>query len=306
MNIRKKVISVGNFDGLHIAHKNILDFIKRYAKYTDCEALIYTFENHPKEFFTNESVPNILLEDEKKEMLSLYGVNVFIRKFDKYFANLSAEDFILHELISEHNLAALVIGDDHKFGKGRHCGNECLKDLSKKYNFEYYQLDSVFVDGERVSSTAIRNHIKNGNILSANKMLGYRYFVRGKVIAGTQIGRKIGFPTANIKVDSRKLLPQIGVYSSICIVDGRKYPAMLNIGYKPTVSNDKKVGIEVHIIDFYGDLYEKNIKVKFLQKIRDEKQFNNIEELKNQLIEDKKVSLKIYQNVLKKKEIFNI
>lgn len=296
----RRIISVGNFDGLHIAHRIIIDFIKEYAEKEKLTPMIFTFENHPREFFSGNLVPKLLLNDEKTELLESLGIEVFFRKFDTEFANLSAEDFILNELISKFNMNILVIGDDHKFGKGRLCGSECVEKLSAKYKFGFYQLDSVYVQGQRVSSSAIREHLLNGNIKMANQMIGHKYFIRGKVVEGNKLGRKIGFPTANINVDPQKLLPQNGVYACMAIVDGVKYPAMLNIGYKPTVSKQDVVSVEVHIIDFEGDLYSKNIEVRFYYKIRDEKKFENIEHLKQQLKKDEYRVKRMFTGHIKK------
>lgn len=302
MEIGKRIISVGNFDGLHIAHRIIVDFIRDYADKKKLLPMIFTFENHPREYFSGQIVPKLLLKEEKIELLKSLGIDVFFKKFDSEFANLSAEDFILKELISKFGMKTLVIGDDHKFGKGRQCGSHCLSKLANRYKFGFYQLDSVFVQGQRVSSSAIREHLQSGNIEIANEMIGHKYFIRGTVVVGNKLGRKIGFPTANIQVDPQKLLPQNGVYACKCIVDGVKYPAMLNIGYKPTVSKQKVVGVEVYIIGFKGDLYDKNIEVRFYRKIRDEKKFANIEQLKQQLKNDEHRVKKIFRGNIKKIE----
>ncbi len=285
-------ITVGNYDGLHIAHKKIISRLKEYSERNNLTPVVFTFSNHPKEFFTKKIVKKILTNTEKRKLLENLGVNVVFQKFDLEFSNLTADQFI-RALQQKYGLKALFTGDDHRFGKDRKCDYLCMKALSQKLNFEVFNIDAVYVDNERVSSSAIRKHITNGCIDIANKMLGYDFFLTGKVVDGNKLGRQIGFPTANLSIPTDKIIPAKGVYAAYTFIDGKKYPAMVNIGYKPTVSNETNLFIEAHIINFDKNIYDREITISFLQKLRDEQQFSNISELIKQLEMDKKMTIEI-------------
>lgn len=305
---KQNIMTIGNFDGLHLAHQKILKTIKKTAdfKKNSIKSLL-TFENHPKSFFTNKNFKLLTSLDEKMGLLKKFDIDfVFIERFDEKIANLSAADFIKKILIDKLNLSTLIIGDDHTLGKNKEGNYEFLKNISKKFNFEIIRIDPIFFERKRVSSTNIRKLIKSGNILQANKMLGYKYFVNSKVIEGKKIGRKIGFPTANIETPENKLLPPVGVYAVKTIINEKSYLGMCNIGYRPTINKSEKITLEVNIFDFNDDVYNKNIKLLFLDKIRDELNFASINDLIRQLNIDKQNVLNNYYNSKTFKNLVNI
>ncbi len=305
---KENIMTIGNFDGLHLAHQKILKTIKQRAglKKNSIKSLL-TFENHPKTFFSNKNFKLLTSLDEKIGLLKKFDIDfIFIEKFDEKIANLSAADFIKKILIDKLNLSTLVIGDDHTLGKNKEGNYEFLKNISKKFNFEIIRIDPIFFERKRVSSTNIRKLIKSGNISQANKMLGYKYFVNSKVIEGKKIGRKIGFPTANIETPENKLLPPVGVYAVKTIINEKSYLGMCNIGYRPTINKSEKITLEVNIFDFNHDVYNKNIKLLFLDKIRDELNFASINDLIRQLHIDKQNVLNNYYNTKTFKNLVNI
>lgn len=285
---KKTVISVGTFDGLHLAHNQILKMLSENAIQKQTQNILFTFIESPKNFFSNKKSKVITTNNEKIEILDSKKIdNVFFQNFDKKFANLSAEDFIKEILIKKLNLGTLIIGDDHTFGKNQQANNNNITQFCEKYDFEIIKIDSFFANKTRVSSTNIRNALSAGDIQLANSMLGYQYFVTGKVIAGNKIGRKIGFPTANLQVHSDKLIPKAGVYTVWAEVNNKRFQAMCNIGNRPSINMSEEKVIEVHIINFNKDIYNQEIKLFFSEKIRNEAMFKNIAELIKQLEKDK-------------------
>lgn len=284
----QSVVSVGAFDGVHLAHNSLIKTVKEISTNNKFKSIVFTFEELPKNFFSKKKSKVITTNNEKIKILKAKEIDtVIFRKFDNNFANYSAEEFIKEVLINKLNMHTLVIGDDHKLGKNQQGDFEYLKKLSVKYNFNVVQIASYFVDDKRVSSTSIRNALNVGDIELANLQLGYNYFLSGKIVKGKQIGRKIGFPTANIKVSEDKLLPKDGVYSVITVIDGKKYFGMCNIGYRPSINFSKEKTIEVHIVNFDKNIYNQEITLHFSTKIRDEIKFNNVPELIRQLKKDK-------------------
>ena len=265
------------------------------AQERDYYSIVFTFNIPPKFFFKNQIIEVLTLKEEKAEIIKSKKVDhIIFQEFNEEFANLDAEKFIKIKLIEELNLKILIIGDDHKFGKDNSGNFDKLKELSTKYNFELIKIDTTYVNDNRVSSSNVRNALKNGNIDFANSLLGYKYFVVGEIIAGKQIGRKIGFPTANLLVHPEKILPQNGVYVVTAQVENRTYEGICNIGYRPSINMSKKVTIEVHLIDFREFIYGQKIKVSFWWKIREEQKFNNHEELVNQIYKDKKFAINFF------------
>jgi riboflavin kinase/FMN adenylyltransferase len=237
--------------------------------------------------------------DEKKMKLEELGIDhLLVLPFDANLSALSAGGFVREILIDGLNTQYLVVGDDHRFGKGREGTYEYLKKLSNKYGFGLSEL-GTFASGEtRISSTFVRSCLEAGDLTSANKLLGYDYFILGEVISGKRIGSKIGFPTANINCcDGRKQIPQDGVYVVSVQWNGHSFGGMLNIGTRPTVDDTGRKSIEVHMFGHEGDLYTEKLKVSFHRKLREEMRFNSLEELKAQLGEDKKNALSILEEL---------
>ena len=289
---RNPIVSVGIFDGVHIGHKKIIDRLNELAVKYEGESVLVTLWPHPKEILKPENNNSLLLttREEKESLLSKSGIdNLITLPFSKEFSQTSFRDFVKHYLIVKIKAKHIVIGYNHHFGKDRKGDFKYLKSISKEYGFSVEQLRPVTFKKSYVSSSVIRQNLEKGKIETANILLGYNYFINGKIIAGEKIGRKLGFPTANIKLnDYHKLLPKNGVYAVKVIVDKKEYSGMLNIGTNPTVKrNLYHRTIEVHIIDFKGEIYNKEIRINFIGRIRDEKKFRNEEELINQLNSDR-------------------
>jgi riboflavin kinase / FMN adenylyltransferase len=292
---KRSIVTIGTFDGVHIGHKKIIEKIIEEAKKTDCESLILTFFPHPRMVLTHDSNIKLLnIIDEKIELLENLGLsNLIIHPFDETFSQLSAEEFVTKILVEKLKIKKIILGHDHRFGKNRSASIDDLTVFGKKYKFEVEQISAQEIDQVAISSTKIRTALVNGNIVLANQYLGYQYSFSGKVVKGKQLGRTIGFPTANIQIDEEyKLIPKNGVYIVKSFIDDKIHFGMMNIGTRPTVDG-KNITIEVHFFDFDKDIYETSITVSVIERIRDEKKFASLEELKIQIEKDKIKAIKI-------------
>lgn len=292
LKIRKPILTIGVFDGVHQGHLSILEKLKEIAKEKDGESVVLTLWPHPR-IVLNKDVDNLRLLnniDEKKFLLSQTGIDhLIVLPFTKEFSQLTACEFIEDYLVKRIGVKHLVVGYNHQFGKDRKAGYDFLKECAEKYNFGIEKLDVKLVENDKVSSTKIREFLTSGHLELANKYLGYEYFISGHVVEGNQIGRKIGFPTANIKIpEPFKQVPRDGVYAVRVRLNGDSYFGMLNIGSRPTIEPTLRIkNIEVHIFDFDQKIYNQTVTVSFVKRIRDEKKFNGLEELSQQLIKDK-------------------
>lgn len=279
------------FDGVHLGHISIIQLLKKIALNKNFETSILTFWPHPRKVFNpNDDLKLLNTLDEKLNLLEKANLDVvFLKSFDEHFRNLTGEEFVKQILIEKLNVKHIIIGHDHVFGKNKSGNFELLQKLSKKLDFEVQQLDVVKEGESNISSTKIRNCLVNGNIVGANKMLGYHYSVSGKVIDGKKLGRTIGYPTANIDVDELKLLPKKGAYIVEVYVKNQFYKGMLSIGTNPTVNGDK-LTVEVNILDFNQDIYGEEIMVKFRDFLHEEIKFESLEKLIEKLDEDKKLT----------------
>ena len=300
IEIKCPVVTIGSFDGVHLGHACVIQHLKEKAASIDGESVIISFEPHPREvLYPREQKIGILTTlEEKITILEKYGVDhLIILKFTLEFAQQSYNDFVKKILIDKLKIKGLVVGYDHRFGKDRAGNFENLQELANEYSF-FLEKEVVFEEDDvNVSSTKIRNALTVGDITTVNRFLGYPYSVTGEVVYGHHLGRKVGFPTANIQVsEERKLLPAIGVYAVKVIIEQEIFNGMLNIGIRPTVSNDGQVSCEVYIFDFSRDLYGKNITINFIDRIRGERKFNDIEELRTQLQKDQEKILKLLKS----------
>ena len=297
IQIEQSVICVGTFDGLHQGHKVVIDKTIAQAKKLNAKSLVFTFWPHPHEvIFPEKQVYYLNTFQEKIDLFSESGIDYLVLyPFNKEFANKTSKEFIKDFLVDKLKMKFFVIGYDHQFGKEREGKYEKMISCAKELDFGIERIEQQAISEEFVSSTKIRKLIKSGDIELANSLLGYTYFTSGTVVKGSQIGTEIGFPTANLIIPSNKIMPQNGVYSVKVTVDRQSYLGMANIGFKPTIKNDKELSLEVNLFDFNQDLYEKNIRISFYKKIRDEKKFNNLEELKNQLELDKKICIQYFK-----------
>lgn len=280
------VVTIGTFDGVHRGHQEILRNMVNRAKEIGGESVVVTFYPHPRQVLShNSGIRFISTQEEKIAHLEALGIdNLIIIKFTKEFAAIPSEDFIKDYLVKNIQPAVLIIGYDHHFGKGRTGDFEMLYELGSQYHFKVEKIQEQDVDNVAVSSTKIRHYLENGDIKHANMLLGYEYSYIGKVVHGQQVGHKMGYPTANIEVaEEFQLIEKQGVYATFAEIDGRSYPAMTYIGKRPTLDDNRPQSIETHIISFDGTLYDKEIKIRFVDFVRDDKKFDNFEALKRQI-----------------------
>ncbi|MHA7131457.1 bifunctional riboflavin kinase/FAD synthetase [Algoriphagus namhaensis] len=287
--IKSPVVTSGTFDGVHLGHQKILARISELAKAENGETVLITFWPHPRlVLYPNEHKLRLLSTfEEKAKLLEKFGIDHLISiPFTKEFSQLSSAQFIQSVLVDRLKTRKLVIGYDHRFGKNREGGFEYLQKNAADFGFSLEEISREDVDDIGVSSTKIRNALELGDIETATRYLGRNYELNGLVIKGEQIGRSIGFPTANVHIpNDYKLIPKDGVYAIDVQVDGREYQAMMNIGNRPTVNGTKKT-VEAHLFDFEGNLYDKQVTLYLKAYLREEKKFNGLDELKAQLFED--------------------
>ncbi len=301
--INNPVVTIGIFDGVHSGHHFLLDELKRIATAKGGESVVITLWPHPRIVLNKqpEKLRYLTTISEKEELLRGAGIDHFlIIPFTREFSKLGSCEFVEEILVKQLHLKHLLIGFNHKFGRNREGDYQSLKDCAGQYGFEISQLSPREKDGKRISSSAIRELLFEGKVDDANELLGYDYFLQGKVTGGSKLGRRIGFPTANIEpFDQHKLIPEDGVYAVFMKVKGHTYKGMMNIGLRPTVNDkDLKKTIEVNLFDFEGDLYDQHVSVSFCKRIRDEKKFAGVNELKEQLIQDRQTSIEILNKLV--------
>ncbi|PLW99212.1 MAG: riboflavin biosynthesis protein RibF, partial [Marinilabiliales bacterium] len=280
LSIKNPVVTIGTFDGVHAGHRIILNSVIRLAKEIGGESTVMTFWPHPRQIIMPDAELNLINSlDEKIKLLEEAGIdNLIIQPFNKELMSLSAAEFVRRYLVQGIAVKHLVFGHDHVFGKNREGTYENLLEFGKKYGFLVDQIDAYSLQGITISSTVIRNYLDNGKVKESSEFLGYPYLLMGKVVNGYKVGRSIGFPTANVQVEHPcKLIPKNGVYAVWVKYNAEIYRGMLNIGYRPTVSQDKKLSIEVHIIDFDHEIYNENIEIYFMYRVRDEKRYPSVE-----------------------------
>lgn len=296
---KKTIVTLGTFDGVHIGHTEILKKLTQNTHDGEFESTVLTFFPHPRTVLQGKSDLKLLNTiNEKISLLENIGIeNLIIHPFDEKFAELSAEEFAKTVLVDQLHIHKIIIGYDHRFGKNRTADINDLISFGTQYGFEVEQISAQEIDAISISSTKIRNALELGDIDLANQYLGYSYFLSGTVVKGKQLGRTIGFPTANIKLDEDyKLVPKNGVYIVYAKIDDKLVNGMMNIGFNPTVEGKNKT-IEVHLFDFNSDLYNHKIKISILHPIRSEQKFESVALLKQQLIKDKEFSKQYLSNL---------
>ena len=290
---KKTILTLGTFDGVHIGHKKILKKLTENTDNQKYESLVLTFFPHPRMVLQEHSDIKLLNTiTEKIELLEKIGIeNLVIHPFDEEFSRLTAEEFVSNILVDRFHIKKIIIGHDHRFGRNRTANIDDLIAYGKEYGFEVEQISVQEINDISVSSTKIRHALLEGDMALANEYLGYNYFLTGSIVKGKQLGRTIGFPTANLKIDKNyKLIPQNGVYIVKSIIDEQIVFGMMNIGFNPTVDGQKQ-SIEIHYFDFSADLYNQKISVSVLHRLRSEQKFDSLEFLKAQLQKDKKETL---------------
>lgn len=300
-NIPNAVVTIGTFDGVHLGHQALFNKMKSLAQSVGGQTVVVTFSPHPRQVLNIDSsnLRFLCTPEEKMRKFEALGIdNVLVINFTKEFSRTPSEVFIKDYIIDNIKPAYIVVGYDHHFGKNRMGDFDLLSDLKKKYNFKVERIAAQDVENIAISSTKIRNALAAGNVKSANRLLGYPYAVTSKVVKGNEIGRTIGFPTANLELAKEYMLfGRGGVFAALVEYEGRTYKAMANIGHRPTIG-DRAEGdmlIEVNLFDFDGDLYGKEITVRFIDRIRDEIKFGSLQELKAQLEQDREKAYALMQ-----------
>jgi len=287
------VITIGTFDGVHIGHRKIINQLTTISSEDNLVSILLSFFPHPKMVLqSNNEIKLINTINEKQDLLNALNLDfLIIKEFTKEFSRLSALEFVRDILVNKLNAKHIIIGYDHHFGRNRTANIQQLREFGELYDFTVTEILAQDIDNIAISSTKIRKALNNGDIKLANNYLGYNYFFNGTVIHGNNIGQTISFPTANIKIDeSYKLVPKNGVYIVKSFIDNKCVFGMMNIGTNPTF-NRKNQSIEIHFLDFNKNIYNQSLSVEMITRIRSEKKFSSVENLKKQLELDKVTTL---------------
>ena len=293
------IVTIGTFDGVHLGHQKIVAQITKNAHALNCESLVLTFFPHPRMVLQEGTeMKQLNTLNEKIALLDNLGIdNLVIHPFDKEFSRLTAEEFVKKVLVDVFKIKKIIIGHDHRFGRNRTATIDDLINFGETYGFEVEQISAKEINEVSISSTKIRNALLEGNIELATNYLGYDYSFTGIIIKGKQLGRTIGYPTANITIEEDyKLIPNNGVYIAKSVLNGKTVFGMMNIGSRPTVDGTKQT-IEINFFDFKQDLYGQKITISLLHRMRSEQKFESLDALKNQLGKDKKTALAFIENL---------
>jgi riboflavin kinase/FMN adenylyltransferase len=300
---KNAVITIGTFDGVHFGHQQILSLMKSAAKQVNGETVIITFHPHPRKIIGANKAPIYLLNtlDEKINLLEKYGIDhLVIIPFTEKFAQQSAEDYIADFLVNTFHPHTIIIGHDHRFGKDRIGDFQLLEDKAIKSGYQVKEIPGYMLNDVTISSTKIREALLNGDIEKAHDLLSYDYYFTGKIVKGNQLGRTIGYPTANIQMmDENKLIPCNGVYSVLVSNENLKINqlgGMMNIGYRPTVDGNERT-IEVNLFNFDQSIYDETLTITLKKYLRSEEKFSGIDKLKIQLEKDKQAALDSLKNI---------
>jgi riboflavin kinase/FMN adenylyltransferase len=297
INIKNPVLTIGTFDGVHIGHQKIINQLNSEAQRVNGESVLFTFDPHPRTVVFPKSHGLKLIQNQVEKLNKLKQCalqNVIIQPFTKEFSELTALEFVRDYLVAKIKVKTLVIGYDHQFGKNREGSLKLLSELAPVYNFNLIEIPPQDIDDVNVSSTKIRKALQEGDLQTASEYLGAHFELCGKVVTGKGIGKQIGFPTANIELqDEMKLIPKNGVYFVKVECLESIFFGIINIGQNPTISDNDKLKIEIHILDFDENLYGKKIKLHFLSHIRNEQKFENLDQLINQINRDERTARNI-------------
>jgi len=285
--LRSLCLTLGIYDGIHLGHQKIIRRVIERAAGIGGTSCVVTFDPHPREVLMSDTAPDLLTStSKKKELIESLGVDALcLIRFTPEFAQIEARRFVSDFLVGTLRMKAIVEGYDWRFGKGRKGDVELLRKMGAENGFEVEQLEGFEVDGRIVSSTLIREFVLRGDLDLAARHLGRRFSITGDIVEGSHLGREIGFPTANIE-PHHEAIPPDGIYAVWVDVGGTRKQGTLNIGYRPTVTEERKRTVEVHIMDFYHDIYSEKIEITFVEKLRDEKKFPSLEALTGQIKKD--------------------
>lgn len=298
---KNSIITLGTFDGIHLGHKKIIDGVVKKAADMGGRSFLITFFPHPRKVVSTENHIKLLsTPSEKAFMLGKLGIeNLLVIKFSKEFSQLTPDMFIDKFIVNGIGASEVIIGYDHHFGKGRRGDIDFLIDKGKESGFGVTVIPAYNIDDTSVSSSKIRRAISEGDISLANKYLGRYYSFTGRVIQGDKRGRGLGFPTANMQIDDEdKLLPAIGIYAVECIVENKKHYGLLSVGKRPTFYTSGEIVPEVYIFDFDRDIYDKEVTVNVVERIRGEEKFSSVEELIEKMQSDKKIGMEIFNKLI--------
>ena len=287
-------LTLGIYDGVHLGHQRIIYRVIEKARQLRGTSCVVTFDPHPLEILNPGAAPNLLTATSKKiQLIDRLGIDaICLIRFTPEFANIEAPDFVRDYLVNKLRMKAIIEGYDWHFGKDRKGNVDLLREMSKENGYEVEQMGRVEMDGQVISSTLLRELVLRGELETTAKYLGREYSITGTVVGGSRIGREMGFPTANIE-PHHEAIPPNGIYAVWVEVGETRKPGTLNIGHRPTVSEDKRRTVEVHIMDFYHDIYDEEIEVTFVEKLRDEKKFPSIDALSDQIKKDVEKARKI-------------
>ena len=296
-NFRNAVITIGTFDGVHCGHQQIIRHLKQVAQQYEGETVLITFEPHPRLLLGKDPFELLSPDTEKYQLLRHFGLdNVAVTAFTPQFSQQTPQEYVADFLVKNFAPRCIVIGYDHRFGQNRAGDFVLLEQLATQYGFDVAEIPKQLVDDMAVSSTKIRHALHSGNVRLAQHLLGYDYPLSGTVVRGRQLGRTIGYPTANIAVaNPLKLVPANSVYAVQVLHNKQKYGGMLNIGTRPTVDGTNRT-IEVHIFDFDEDIYDQTLQVNFVQRLRNEQKFDGLDALIAQLKKDEQEAREIMIN----------
>jgi len=294
-----KVLTIGNFDGVHRGHQALLERLMAHARRAGLPAALLTFEPSPREYFAPDLAPARLTSlREKLKLIELYGVDqVYVCRFSARFASLSAADFIQRILVKGLGTSYLMIGDDFRIGRGRTGDFTMLQRAGQEHGFKVDTMSTIDWEGERVSSSAVRDALESGEVEHAERLLGRAYQLSGRVMHGEKLGRQLGFPTANLQV-KRKRLPLQGVFAvTLSGIEAEPLPGAASLGVRPTVTSGLKPVLEVHLLDFARDIYGAHVTVNFKHKLRDEKKYDSLDMLKAQIARDVSATRTYFANM---------
>lgn len=288
-DVKNPIVTIGTFDGVHLGHRRIIERINQIAENKGGESVLLTFFPHPRKvLYGDDSVELLNTIEEKAELLANSGLeHLIIYPFTRQFSRMTALEYVRDIIVNGIGAKVVVVGYDHQFGRNRKGGMNELREYAQLYDFEVEEISAQEIDDVKVSSTKVRELVIAGDFLKANSYLTEPYSIKGIVVKGDEIGRTIGYPTANLKIDSDKILPENGVFAVNVFVDGECHRGMMNIGFRPTVSVTKERRVEINIFDFNKNIYGSELKVELIKKIRAEKKFDDLDALKEQINMDR-------------------
>ncbi len=280
-------ICLGFFDGVHEGHKVVLKNTVNLAKQNGIKSAVITFKEHPLCYLQNRTPQYIISPEDRIELIKAQGIDyAYILEFDENIADYHAIDYLKEVLVANFAPKYITTGFNHYFGVNKQGNAELLRNNQKNYNYKFYEIPPITFNSTLISSTKIRQYISEGDLKNIKNLLGYDFYLKSKVVEGKKIGRTISFPTANIKYPNDIIKLPKGSYIAEVTIATEVYPAVANVGVRPTVSDEKKLLVEAHLLNFNENIYGKNIKITFKEKIRNEKKFESLNELKKQITED--------------------